>query len=205
MKEKSIKEHWQSIYTEKSPQEVSWYQQVPAISLDLIRRFSNKHSRIIDIGGGASVLIDHLLKAGYENLSVLDISCKALEHIKSRLSDQAHLIEWFDSDITEFSPPHSYDMWHDRAVFHFLTDKIARQLYVNVLKETVQSGAYVIIATFSKDGPHKCSGLEVVQYDNPSIMYELGEQFILLENQFEMHVTPSGKEQQFIYFVFQRK
>ncbi|HAT4425625.1 class I SAM-dependent methyltransferase [Legionella pneumophila serogroup 1] len=205
MNKENTKIHWESIYTEKLPQNVSWYQQEPTISLKIIRCFSDKNARIIDVGGGASILVDHLLKSGYSNLAVLDISGQAIEHVKNRLSDQATTIEWFEKDITAFIPPHTYDIWHDRAVFHFLTDIKSRQLYVNVLKNTVKSGSHIIIATFAKDGPQKCSGLDIVQYDNPSIQHELGNEFILLDSQFEMHITPAGKEQRFIYFVFQRK
>lgn len=205
MNKENTKLHWENIYTEKLPQEVSWYQQEPTVSLEIIRHFSDKSARIIDIGGGVSVLIDHLLKRGYSNLALLDISAKALEHVKNRLSDQAAKIEWFEKDITEFVPPHTYDIWHDRAVFHFLTDIKSRQLYVNVLKNAVKPGSHIIIAAFAKDGPKKCSGLDTVQYDNASIQHELGDEFILLDSQPETHITPAGKEQRFIYFVFQRK
>jgi len=205
MNKKNTKLHWDNIYTNKPPQEVSWYQQEPTVSLEIIQHFSDKNARIIDIGGGMSVLIDYLLKAGYANLALLDISGKAIEHVRKRLSDQASTIEWFEKDITEFAPPHIYDIWHDRAVFHFLTDIKSRQLYVNVLKNAVKSGSYIIIAAFAKDGPQKCSGLDIVQYDEPSIQYELGDEFILLDSQSEKHITPAGKEQHFIYFIFQRK
>lgn len=205
MNKENTKIYWESIYAEKHPQDVSWYQQEPTISLKIIRHFSDKNARIIDVGGGASVLVDHLLKSGYSKLTVLDISGKAIGHAKNRLPDQATTIEWFEKDITEFIPPHTYDIWHDRAVFHFLTEIKSRQMYVNVLKNAVKSGSYIIIAAFAKDGPKKCSGLDIVQYDNPSIQHELGDEFILLENQFETHITPAGKEQRFIYFVFQRK
>jgi len=205
MNKENTKTYWESIYAEKHPQDVSWYQQEPTISLKIIRHFSDKNARVIDVGGGASVLVDHLLKVGYSNLAVLDISGKAIEHAKNRLPDQATTIEWFEKDITEFIPPHAYDIWHDRAVFHFLTEIKSRQLYVHVLKNAVKSGSYIIIATFAKDGPQKCSGLDIVQYDDLSIQHEIGEEFILLDSQFEAHITPTGKEQRFIYFVFQRK
>lgn len=205
MNKDNTKSHWEGIYTEKPPQDVSWFQQEPTISLKIIQRIGDKNARIIDVGGGASVLVDHLLKLGYSNLAVLDISGKAIEYVKKRLSDQATKIEWFEKDITEFIPLHTYDIWHDRAVFHFLIDIKSRQLYINALKNTVKSGSHVIIATFAKDGPTKCSGLDIVQYDNRSIQHELGNEFILLESQFETHITPAGREQHFIYFIFQRK
>tara|TARA_R110002072_G_scaffold202521_1_gene360413 strand:- start:607 stop:1224 length:618 start_codon:yes stop_codon:yes gene_type:complete len=205
MNKENTKSYWENIYTEKLPQEVSWYQRKPTVSLEIIQHFGDKKARIIDIGGGTSVLVDHLLKEGYSNLALLDISSKAIEHVKNRILDQESEIEWFEKDITEFVSPHPYDIWHDRAVFHFLTDIKSRQLYVNVLKNSVKSKSHIIIAAFAKDGPKKCSGLDIVQYDNPSIQRELGNEFILLDSQFETHITPTGNEQHFIYFVFQRK
>ena len=131
MNNKSIKSHWENIYTKKLTQELSWYQQEPTISLEVILRFAKKDNSIIDIGGGTSVLIERLLQKGYANLALLDISSKAIEHVKNRVSDQISKVEWFEKDITEFAPPHNYDIWHDRAVFHFLTDIKARKLYIN--------------------------------------------------------------------------
>jgi 2-polyprenyl-3-methyl-5-hydroxy-6-metoxy-1,4-benzoquinol methylase len=119
----SRKKHWEKIYTEKLPQEVSWFQKEPTISLKIIQQFSDNNARIIDVGGGASVLVDHLLKLGYANIAVLDISGKAIEIVKNRLADKAERIEWYENDITQFVPLHAYDIWHDRAVFHFLVDK----------------------------------------------------------------------------------
>ena len=205
MNQDDTKLHWENIYTEKLAEEVSWYQQEPTVSLEIIQDLSDKNARIIDIGGGLSVLIDHLLKAGYTNLALLDISGKAIRDVKKRLSHQASKVEWFERDITEFAPPHSYDIWHDRAVFHFLTDIKSRQLYVDALKNAVKPGSHVIIAAFAKNGPRQCSGLDIVQYDNFSIQHELGDEFILLKSQKETHMTPTEKEQRFIYFVFQRQ
>lgn len=142
---------------------------------------------------------------GYANLAVLDISGSVLDIVKKRLLDKANIIEWYEKDITQFSPYHPYEIWHDRAVFHFLTDKISRDAYKKTLIKSTQSGSYAIIATFAKDGPKKCSGLDIVQYDNPSIHQEFGDEFILLDSQFETHHTPSGNEQNFIYFVLKRK
>lgn len=205
MNKDKTKLHWENIYTEKLAEEVSWYQQEPTVSLEFIEHLSDKNAQIIDIGGGVSLLIDHLLQAGYANLALLDISGKAIADVKKRLSTQASKVEWFEQDITEFSPPHSYDIWHDRAVFHFLTDKQARQLYVKALKNAVKPGAHIIIAAFAKDGPKQCSDLDIVQYDRFAIQHELGDEFILLNSQEETHITPAGKEQRFIYFVFQRQ
>lgn len=136
---------------------------------------------------------------------MLDISGKAIEYAKRRLADQADKVEWYEKDITQFTPLHAYDIWHDRAVFHFLTDRKSRASYINALESTIKSGSHAIIATFAKDGPKKCSGLDIVQYDSSSIQEEIGDKFVLLESQPEIHITPSGKEQRFNYFVFQRK
>lgn len=204
MSTKHIQKHWDNIYTKNSPQDVSWFQKKPAMSLNIIQRISNYKAKIIDVGGGASVLADFLLKLGYSNIAVLDISDTVILHAKKRLADKAARIEWYVKDITDFVPSHRYDIWHDRAVFHFLTDKKSRDLYVKSLKDALPPGGYAIIATFAKDGPKKCSGLAIVQYDSLSIQHELGDDFILLENQSEMHLTPKGSEQHFIYFLFQR-
>lgn len=201
---KESKAHWERIYTEKAPQEVSWFQKKPTVSLKIIHHLSNFNAKIIDIGGGTSTLVDYLLKLGYVNLAVLDISAKALEYDKKRLGDAARCIEWYETDLTEFTPPHVFDIWHDRAVFHFLTDNSSRQAYVKVLKKAIKALGHAVIATFAKDGPKKCSGLDIVQYDNDSIQRELGEEFKLLDTIKESHVTPLGKEQRFVYFVFQR-
>src|SRR3990167_3289146 len=180
MSKNDIKQHWESIYSEKLPQEVSWFQVEPTVSLVLIQKVSHKNARVIDVGCGASLLVDCLLKLDYSNIAVLDISSKAIEYDKKRLLESANKIEWIVDDVTHFKPSHPYDVWHDRAVFHFLVDKDARESYVKVLKNAMKSGGHVIIATFAKDGPKKCSSLDVVQYDVPSIQHELGDEFILL-------------------------
>ena len=205
MSQDNTKQHWEKIYEEKDPREVSWFQVEPVISLKILKRISDNHDQIIDVGGGASVLVDHLLKLGYSKVAVLDISGKAIEHAKKRLRDLSDKVEWYEKDVTQFTPPHPYDVWHDRAVFHFLTDRQSRESYLNAVKSTIKSGGHVIIATFAKDGPKKCSGLDIVQYDSSSIQNELGDEFILLESQLENHITPSGNEQRFNYFIFRRK
>jgi 2-polyprenyl-3-methyl-5-hydroxy-6-metoxy-1,4-benzoquinol methylase len=201
---KNRQEHWDDIYTKNHPDEVSWYQKEPTISLKVIRRLSNNKTHIIDIGGGASVLTDCLLKLGYSNVSVLDISKKAIDHAKRRLAEQAVKVEWYVKDITDFIPSHPYDIWHDRAVFHFLVDSKSRNLYIKTLKNALRAEGYALIATFAKDGPKKCSGLDIVQYDSLSMQHELGDEFTLLEHQSEIHLTPKGNEQHFNYFLFQR-
>ena len=205
MDSKKIKQHWENIYAEKKPEEVSWFQAEPIISLKLIQKIGHQNAQIIDVGGGASTLVDHLLKLGYANIAVLDISNTAIEYDKKRLLGSANKIEWIVDDVTQFKPLHSFDIWHDRAVFHFLVKKSDRESYVNTLKDTIKSGGHVILATFAKEGPKKCIGLDIVQYDTPSIQHEFGDEFILLESQTEMHVTPKGNEQKFVYFLFKRK
>lgn len=205
MNKEASKEHWEKIYSEILPQEVSWYQSEPTISLQIIKNISDLNSRIIDVGAGESVLVDYLVDLGYLNLSVLDISGKAIAYVKQRLQEKAKSIEWHEQDITRFIPLHVYDIWHDRAVFHFLTDHESRKSYIEVLNKSTKKGSYVVIATFSKDGPQKCSGLDVVQYNDTTMQQVLGEELQLLASQTETHITPSGKEQKFIYFLFRRR
>lgn len=195
------KTHWQNVYQEKSPLDVSWYQKEPSLSLGLIRKSGVRHDdAIIDVGGGASLLVDYLCEAGYTNLSVLDISGNALASSKKRLGGLAERIAWFEADITEFSPPHSFALWHDRAVFHFLTEKTDRAKYVTALKQGLEPGGHLVVAAFAIGGPEKCSGLTIEQYDAPKLLHELGEGFRLLEEQAELHMTPANKEQAFMYF-----
>ncbi|TAJ22574.1 MAG: methyltransferase domain-containing protein [Nitrospirae bacterium] len=196
-------EHWDQVYRTKGPQEVSWYQHRPDLSLALIAASGiGKDGGIVDVGGGASVLVDCLLEAGYGRLAVLDLSAAALAHARARLGAHAAGIEWFEADVTTFDPPHRFGLWHDRAVFHFLTEAEDRRKYVATLRRTLQPGGTVIIATFAQDGPPKCSGLDVVRYDEPSIIAELGAEFSLLEVRRETHMTPWESEQRFIYFRF---
>ncbi|HMO41646.1 MAG TPA: class I SAM-dependent methyltransferase [Kiritimatiellia bacterium] len=200
------KAHWQNVYQEKSPLDVSWYQKEPKLSLELIHRTGvSVDEPIIDVGGGASVLVDFLCKDGFTNLSVLDISENALADAKNRLGDLAKNIEWVESDVTEFNSSHKFTLWHDRAVFHFLTDESDRRKYVNALTQSLKAGGHLIIAAFAIGGPNKCSGLEIVQYDSSKLKAELGEKFELLEERNEIHITPANKEQKFMYFRFIRK
>jgi SAM-dependent methyltransferase len=197
------KDHWESIYKNKSPLEVSWYQEKPAISLMLIKKFSQKDADyIIDVGGGASTLSDYLLEDGFKNVTVLDLSSNALAHTRQRLGDKSDFIEWKVEDVTSFVPAHKYDIWHDRAVFHFLTDKNDREKYKQVLESSMNAGGCVIIAAFSIGGPAKCSGLDIVQYDAVKLKNELGRNFTFIEERHEKHITPAGKEQIFGYYVF---
>lgn len=199
----NAKEHWESVYRSKQPTDVSWYQVQPSLSLDLIARAGLRPTDgIIDVGGGASVLVDRLLDAGYENLAVLDISGAALAHAQERLGARAQCVEWYEADVREFSPPHRYALWHDRAVFHFLTGADDRAHYVQTLKRTLRSGGSAVIATFAADGPKRCSGLDVVRHDAASVRAALGPGFSLVKETREVHVTPWQTEQHFAYFRF---
>lgn len=197
--------YWEKVYTDKSPLEVSWYQKEPELSLLMIQNSGvPKDALIIDVGGGTSVLVDRLLAEGYEHLAVLDISYKALAFAQERLGGRAQSIEWYEADITQFNPPHNFALWHDRAVFHFLTEAADRKKYVEVLKKTLRPGGHLILAAFAIDGPKKCSGLDIVQYDAEKLLKELGQEFTLMETAEEIHITPSNKEQLFSYFHCRR-
>jgi len=199
------KEHWQNIYQDKSVTDVSWYQKEPSLSMALIQRCGlQQDDAIIDVGGGASVLVDFLKQAGFTRLTVLDISANALNSAKQRLGLQAKDISWIETDIMEFRPPHPYALWHDRAVFHFLLDASDRKKYATVLKQSLIPGGHVIIAAFDIGGPEKCSGLDIVQYDAEKLQAELGDDFKLFEQESELHITPANKEQKFMYFHFVR-
>lgn len=197
-------QHWNQVYETKGPLDVSWYLRRPEVSLALIGAAGlSKDVGIIDVGGGASVLVDCLLEAGYQRLAVLDVSGAALSHSRARLGPRAAAVEWFEADVTTFIPPHRFGVWHDRAVFHFLTTADDRRRYIATLRQTLQPGGTVIIATFALDGPLKCSGLDVARYDEQSILAELGTEFRLQEVRRETHVTPWDSEQRFIYFRLQ--
>lgn len=196
------KAHWENIYKTKGPTEVSWYQVRPETSLRLIERAaSDKASAIIDIGGGDSTLVDHLLADGYTNVAVLDISEEALKRAILRVGRAAaEQVGWFEADITDIDlTANQFDVWHDRAVFHFLTEPEARQHYVETVRRSVKPGGHVIVATFATDGPKQCSGLDVRRYDPDSLHDEFGQDFELLDSVRETHQTPFGTEQKFIY------
>ena len=197
------KSHWENIYTSKTPGEVSWYQLEPVVSLKLIASTGiSRAGKIIDVGGGASVLVDKLLDQGFENLTVLDVSSKALDYAKKRLGKRAEAVKWIEADITEAEFSEKYDLWHDRAVFHFLTNEDDRKKYVQNMKKAMNPGGHVIIAAFSIDGPLKCSGLDVERYSPEKMNSELGESFELVKSIDELHMTPGGKEQKFTYCYF---
>jgi SAM-dependent methyltransferase len=200
----SLKNHWEAVYTSKSAQVVSWYQPHAMKSLDIIRASGGDLiSRIIDIGGGASTLVDDLQALGYKNLSVLDISKESLEVSRKRLGSRAHLIKWIEGDITKVSLPKlGYDIWHDRAVFHFLTEKETRNAYISQVKKALKPCGHLIIATFASDGPLQCSGLPVMRYSPESLRAEFFPGFELINHVEENHITPNGSVQQFIYCHF---
>jgi len=195
------KTHWEKVYSTKAPDAVSWYRAHLETSLALIERAAEAHSTsIIDVGAGESTLVDDLILHGYENLTILDVSSTAIEVTKKRLGSAAERVHWLVGDITEIElEPHTYDLWHDRAVFHFLTATELRLAYVRQVIRAVKPGGHVIISTFGPEGPTKCSGLEVMRYDAESLHGEFGRHFRLVESSEELHQTPSGTAQQFLY------
>ena len=197
--------HWQSVYGRQPADEVSWYQLHPDTSLSLIQSCKlEKNAALIDVGAGASVLADHLLDEGYLDVTVLDIAKAALDQSRQRLGARANQVRWQVADVTEFLPDRSYDLWHDRAVLHFLTDPELRAAYRAALEQALLPGGHLVVGTFAMDGLTKCSGLEIVQYDAAKLLDLLGPEFILREEQQEAHVTPAGAIQQFAWFVLQR-
>ena len=197
----NVKTHWENIYAIKAPESVSWYRAHLETSLALIERATETRSAsIIDIGGGESTLVDDLLLRGYENLTVLDVSETAIEVTKKRLGARAEQVRWLVADITEVRfKPLTYDLWHDRAVFHFLTTPERRVAYVRQVTCAVKPGGHVIVSTFGPEGPQECSGLDVMRYDAESLHGEFGGHFRLIESSKELHQTPFGTTQQFLY------
>jgi hypothetical protein len=200
-----FKEHWEKVYATRSVTSVSWYQDEPRRSLEFIGAVAPAAGRIIDVGGGASVLVDRLLDLPFERIAVLDISQTALGKARSRLGERAERVEWIASDVTVVQEIGTYDIWHDRAVFHFLTDASDRKKYVALARRTVLEGGHLIIATFADDGPKQCSNLDVCRYHADSLRSELGEGFALVSSARETHTTPSGSLQPFFYGVFRRQ
>ena len=197
----NTKTHWENIHQTKTVNQVSWYQKHSLLSLQYIANTGiTKTDQIIDIGGGISTLVDDLLANDFQQIHVLDISESALQTAQQRLGSQAEKVQWIVADITQVELPYQfYDVWHDRAVFHFLTNQQDRQAYVQAVKHAVKPGGHVIVATFANDGPEKCSGLDVVRYAPETLHSEFGNGFELLESSLEEHHTPFGTEQKFIY------
>jgi len=197
--------HWEGVYTKKGENEVSWFQESPAPSLQLIAQVgATPASAIIDIGGGASRLVDNLIQQGFEDVTVLDLSEAALEAAKARLGGSAAQVQWIVADATVWEPLKAYDIWHDRAAFHFLTEDRDRAAYIARLERALKVGGYAIIATFALDGPERCSGLPVVRYDPASLGQTLGRAFQLVDTRRQIHATPWGSEQSFQFSVFRR-
>ncbi|MBR0835538.1 class I SAM-dependent methyltransferase [Bradyrhizobium manausense] len=198
--------HWQNVYATKGEAEVSWFQDSPTISLEMIRTVSPNHdAAIIDVGGGASRLVDALLQDGYRDLAVLDLSANALDAAKKRVGAAASRVDWIVADATTWRPAKTYDVWHDRAAFHFLTDPRDRAAYVERLRTAIAPGGHIIIATFAPDGPEKCSGLPVQRHDSASLAAELGPGFELVETRSETHQTPWHSMQAFQFSRFRRR
>jgi SAM-dependent methyltransferase len=198
--------HWQNVYATRAEKEVSWFQENPAPSLDLIAATGIRiDADIIDVGGGASRLVDSLLERGFHRVAVLDLSANALDEAKKRLGRLAEGIDWIAADVTAWEPLSTYDLWHDRAAFHFLTEPADRDAYVVRLKKAVRAGGHVIIATFASDGPERCSGLPIVRYEPETVAAALGPEFELVESRRDDHVTPGGNTQHFQFSRFLRR
>jgi SAM-dependent methyltransferase len=198
------KAHWEGVYSSKCETGVSWYQAEPRLSLELIRAVARSlRGRIIDVGGGASVLVGRLLDCSFERVAVLDISEVALRKAQARLGERAGRVGWIAGDVTQIQDLGTFDIWHDRAVFHFLTDAEDRRNYVDLARRTLTDGGHLIIATFADLGPTQCSGLDVCRYNAQSMASELGKDFALVSEARETHTTPWGSSQAFFYGVFQ--
>lgn len=199
----STKSHWEKIYSEKSPQEVSWTQEIPETSIEFFKDFKlSKTSPIIDIGGGESKFVDYLLEEGYQNISVLDISENAIKRAKDRLGEKSKNIEWIICDINDFNPKKKYVLWHDRAVFHFLTSNIEINRYVEKVKLNSEN---FIVGTFSTSGPKKCSGLEITQYDKNQLSKLFEDSMAIKKVEYINHTTPFETTQNFIFCSFSAK
>lgn len=200
------KEHWENIYTTKKLEEVSWYQPKPTLSLDFISAYTDsKTNAVIDIGGGDSFLVDNLLEDQYQDITVLDISGKALKRAQERLQSKSDLINWVETDITAFEPKQVYHIWHDRAVFHFLTQKQDIKKYAEIAASAVAKNGIMIIGTFSEKGPLKCSGIEIQQYTAQTMATIFQSDFECIETKEILHQTPMLTEQQFIFCLFRKK
>jgi len=198
------KAHWDYVYTNKTPEQVSWTQSVPQTSLDFIHSFQlSKDSSIIDIGGGDSNLVDFLLQEGFKNITVLDISEAAIEKAKTRLGQKIKLVKWVVSDITEFKTDEHFDLWHDRATFHFLTSKSQISAYLQIAGKAINN--YMVVGTFSENGPDKCSGLPIKQYTEVQLKSQLKKDFKKVKCINEDHITPFQTKQNFLFCSFKKK
>ena len=200
------KQHWENVFTTKASNEVSWFQEYPKTSIEFLELFKLPlTANIIDIGGGDSNLVDTLLGKGYKNIWVLDISEAALERAKNRLGEKASLVHWIVTDVTEFEPPVQYDFWYDRAAFHFLTSNDAINKYVAIAEEAISDKGYLVLGTFSENGPEKCSGLQIQQYNEASMSARFEIAFYRIKCITEDHTTPFNTVQDFLFCSFQKK
>jgi len=198
------KKHWENIYSTKKLNEVSWYQPTPETSLSFIKELNiTKSASIIDIGGGDSFLVDNLLELGYQNITVLDISKKAIERAKLRIGKKSEHVKWIEADASNFNPTETYDLWHDRAAFHFLTHHDEIKSYLNAAEKGVKASGNLIIGTFSTDGPLKCSGIEITQYSQESLVNKFNN-FQKLNCQIIEHETPFNTTQSFVFCTFKK-
>ena len=201
-----MKLHWENVYNKKNENEVSWYQKVPNISLNHIKSLNlDLSSKIIDIGAGESRLVDNLLYLGFNNIDVLDISKKSIEKAKKRLGLKSNKINWIISDINDFKPDKKYDLWHDRAAFHFLKDPIQINNYVDLANSCLNKKGKIVLGTFSSNGPLKCSGLEVSRYNAKSVCDVFNKHFALLNHQLSNHPTPFNTTQEFLFSILSKK
>ena len=205
MEQLARQHHWENVYKEKGEYQVSWFQETPAVSLELLGIVgATPKSAVIDIGGGASRLVDALIDRNYGDVTVLDLSEPAIAIAKARLGERAVAVAWIVGDVTRWEPPRSYDVWHDRAAFHFLTEAGDRTAYAARLTRALRPGGHAIIGTFAMDGPERCSGLPVVRYDATRLSEVLGDSFALVETRRHEHQTPMGGTQRFQFSVFRR-
>jgi ubiquinone/menaquinone biosynthesis C-methylase UbiE len=197
----SNQQHWETVYTGKAADRVSWYRPHLDESLRFVEAARiDTTAAIIDVGGGASTFVDDLLDRGYSNLTVLDVSASALETAKRRLGARASAVQWVSADVTQADlPDNRYDFWHDRAVFHFLTEPAARSRYVANVRTAVKPGGHIVVATFGPHGPERCSGLEVLRFTPDALHSEFGDDFARIADSTEIHTTPWGSEQEFVY------
>ena len=201
----NIRTHWDTIYTSKNHDKVSWYQAQATISLDWILDVTNKNNTIIDVGAGTSVLADNLLERDYQHLFLLEISSNAIQTMKNRLENYLHRVHFYNENVLMFQAEIQFDLWHDRAVFHFLTDKKDQKTYLEKLRQQLKSGGYFLLATFAPTGPKQCSELNIVQYDVDKITQLLGNDFKLIKTTSETHPHPNGTTQDFNYFLLQKR
>ncbi len=200
------KTHWEDVYRTTAAEEFGWHQTQQTLSLNLIQSTGvRKTGSLIDVGGGDSTLVDHLLDQDFDHITVLDISASALERAKARLGDRADLVSWIEADITDFRSSKTYDVWHDRAAFHFLTEAEDREKYCETMNRAVSAQGHAIIATFAYEAPPTCSGLPVVRYSPEFLALAIGSNFELVESFEELHQTPGGNKQPFIYCRFTRR